>query len=1043
MLNAVAGLSATAFRSADMGKGCGLIAEILNQPLQQAVTQLAMSDSAVFDQSIHGLLDVVAAPDADPGQVVHALKLVKLVKRRVTFNPYLSVRLVTALLEIGDAEAAGDVGLQALQENDFEPELNLTLAVLTVRAFLAIGASNDPRLDSLKNLWPQCPVGSVNTHDGPIRVGFVAADFPHTGEQWHPAVLIPNIVSPEFQIFAYGVGANSLDASVLAERLRLPYEQSRALGGQDAGSIIDTIRADALDILIDLDQMQDAMARAIVLARPAPTMILWQRHPVAPGLQPHDFILAGESILSSDARYLYRERILSLPDIFYTTDPRPALPPTLPAADTAHFGVLCQPERISQHCLQIWAAILAALPETRLIFLLSGDRAAGQAAYLADRMQESGLPVERVTFRSATNDAAHDLAGMSVVLDSFPANDPEGCYRAVIAGIPVVTATGDMPANRASAAILTQIGLGALVMSDAASYAELAVALVSQSLQDRIALGALVQGGCGEALARATTPLITQLHTHLQHVHALATQIENVGPEDAIRFLSQCEDALFELALHKLMYQYLGNDNPKLKIRALKIACGVAERVINFPIPTLNLLAALVSVSDYETAGNIGYLAYSTTKSDVFRRNLRHTTLFALAAGTDVDSRRVDELAIAKGRFELLPALKPRWRPQPAAGRRIRVGYVFSFFHLAAYHVHTRPVLELYDRDGFDVFIYGLGEFDTDAGQLSARLNLPIDRVRALGGLSDHAAADIIRQDNIDVLVELDGFSNVRRDGVFQQRPAAINALWYNTPYTLGIDLYDFVIADPIVLPPEEKSTYSEEIVYLPHSVYSWMTQGELPPVADAPCGQNGYITFGSFNRMDKLSMQCLESWGEILRRVPTAKLILHYPTLRHEEIRLWQSHRMIQAGLPMDRVTLRVGGTAMIDWQTFMSSYGTIDIGLDPYPYCGGHTSYDTVCMGVPLVCFPGKRYPSRISASIVTACDLPDLVAPDRDGYIEMAVRLAQETPEQLTARRHDIRRRVLGSPFRRWPEFVRSLEGLYRYMVDRAQAWPERQQ
>gem|GEM_PF-6765512 len=1019
-----------------------MVAEILNLPFQQAVTWLAMSEPVTFEQTIHTLLDQVTAPDTVLDQALQAVMLTKTVGRRIALNPYLALRVVNCLLDLGDAEPAAEIGALALQDNHEDPQVTSALASATLRALLATGADNQDRLRVVGKARQLPAPAPVTRHAGAIRVGFVSANFPSSRDHWHPTDVVRQLSHPDFQIYVYAVGPQQVDDVGLAARVGVPAEQARAVGGRAVDDIIEIIRADAIDILIDLDHSFDPILQAIFWAKPAQATVLWQIGPVAFGCQPYDFIVASEEVIPKGNWLLYRERILPQPSRFYAAGQSVVLPAMPEPGETVNFAVLCRPEYISQTCLLSWAALLMALPTTQLVLVLPKPHGQVSAANLLKRMAEVGVPVDRVITRFAADDVMADMAGVDIVLDSFPANDPDACYRALLAGLPVVTVTGASPSGRSSACLLEQIGMSALVMADATSYVELAAALACQDRAERAAFRQLVQGGVAEKLSYSMDSFVAQLQTNLRNVYMLLTQIEDVTPEDAVRYLTDCGDDIFELALHRLMMEYLSTDDNKRKIRALKIASSVPERLAQYPIQTLNIISALVSVSDFETSGNIGYLAYSATSSEIVRRNLRHSTLFSLSAGTDVDSRRVNELALAKGRLELLPQLRPRWRPRPAAGRRIRVGYVFSFFNHDAYQVHTRPVFEMYDRDGFDVFAYGMGDRDVNPEALSARVNLPLDRVRALGGLDDDAAANIIRQDNIDILVELDGFSNIRRDGVFLRRPAAINVLWYNTPYTLGIDLYDFVIADPIVLPPEERAVYSEEIVDMPHSVYSWMTQGELPPVADAPCGQNGYITFGSFNRMDKLSMLCLESWAEILRRVPTARLLLHYPSLRYEDIRLWQTDRMQRAGLPMDRVRLRVGGPEFANWQTFMASYGEVDIGLDPYPYCGGHTTYDTVCMGVPLVCFPGPRYPSRISVSIVTACDLPDLVAPDRDGYIDMAVRLAQETPAQLTARRHDIRRRVLGSPFRQWPEFVGALEGHYRSMVDRAQAWPERQ-
>jgi predicted O-linked N-acetylglucosamine transferase (SPINDLY family) len=276
------------------------------------------------------------------------------------------------------------------------------------------------------------------------------------------------------------------------------------------------------------------------------------------------------------------------------------------------------------------------------------------------------------------------------------------------------------------------------------------------------------------------------------------------------------------------------------------------------------------------------------------------------------------------------------------------------------------------------------------------------------------------------VLVDLNGYSTMRRLPLFSLRPAPVIAGWFNMYATTGISSYDYLIGDDAVIPPEEEKFYCEKIVRVPGSYLTFEVTYPVPPVADPPCLTTGAITFGSLASQYKITGDVIEVWCKILQQVPNSFLVLKNGALGSAGTRQFVLGLFEQRHISPDRV--RLEGPS--DHYQFLETYNHIDIALDTFPYNGGTTTTEAIWQGVPVVAFAGDRWVARTSASILQAAGLGELISQGLEDYISLAIGLAS-SPDRLLDLRRNMRSRLGASAVCDTKSFARTMEQLYAQM------------
>jgi len=355
--------------------------------------------------------------------------------------------------------------------------------------------------------------------------------------------------------------------------------------------------------------------------------------------------------------------------------------------------------------------------------------------------------------------------------------------------------------------------------------------------------------------------------------------------------------------------------------------------------------------------------------------------------------------------------------------RRLRIGYVSGDFcrHPVGYFI--QPVLAAHDPDAIEAWCYSGRLIEDD---LTARLRAQAHGWRSTIGVGDDALAAQIAADGIDVLVDLSGHTGGNRLPVFGRKPAPVQVAWLGYFNTTGVSTIDYVLMDEATVPEGAERWFTETVVRLPDGRFCYAPPEYAPAVAPMPARVRGSVTFGSFNNMSKVTPAVIELWAAVLRAVPDARLMLKWKSLADAT----ECGRLRQAfaahSIAPERLELR-GRTPHAE---MLAEYGEVDIGLDPFPFCGGLTSCEALWMGVPIVTLPGVRPVSRQTLGFLTQLGLGELAASGPERYVALAAELAGDL-ERLASLRATMRARMAASSLCDGARFTRGLEAAYRTM------------
>jgi len=396
--------------------------------------------------------------------------------------------------------------------------------------------------------------------------------------------------------------------------------------------------------------------------------------------------------------------------------------------------------------------------------------------------------------------------------------------------------------------------------------------------------------------------------------------------------------------------------------------------------------------------------------------------LFFLNLRSDLTREQVFEEHRQWGQWQKRDDPAPVFANPVEPDRRLRVGYVSPDLRQHALVSFFEPVLAGYDREAFEVTCYAEVAVED---QQTAMLRSLADRWRSTRGLSDAQVADQIRDDGIDILVDLAGHTANNRLPVFARKPAPIQISAFGYPNTTGLDAVDYYITDPLLVPSEEDRFFTEQVVRLPNGGHCWKPPAAAPEIAPPPVLKNGFITFGSMHRLDKLTDATLDLWARVLHSQPNARLLIFRDSLgQSPAIRaaIWQ--RLKQRGVCDDQVDL--------GWEfegTHLTIYNSIDILLEVLPWGGGTTTYESLWMGVPIPGIDGDGFSRSAAVVALGRLGLTDLLASTQEEYIEVVGALSSD-PDRLARLRRELRdsmRKTVCDSAR----YVRELEEAYRDM------------
>ena len=356
--------------------------------------------------------------------------------------------------------------------------------------------------------------------------------------------------------------------------------------------------------------------------------------------------------------------------------------------------------------------------------------------------------------------------------------------------------------------------------------------------------------------------------------------------------------------------------------------------------------------------------------------------------------------------------------------RRLRIGYVSPNFALHPVAFFLLPLLQAHDRRQVEIFCYSSV---TSPDAMTERLRAQADTWRDVSSLSDEALAERIREDKIDILVDLVAHMEKNRLMTFARKPAPVQVTYLAYCSTTGLRSIDYRLTDPYLDPLAPQARfYSEESVWLPETYWCYRPWGNPPEANPLPALAKGYITFGCLNNPCKITEPTLLAWRALLQIVTGAHLLLHvHPGSARK--------RMLEFFAAGDIDPTRIEFIGFTPLADYFALHHRIDIGLDPVPYGGGTTTCDALWMGVPIVTRTADTAVSRAGLSILSNIGMNELVVSTTEAYIETAAHLTRDL-SRLSTLRAGLRARMQQSPLTDAPRFAANVEAAFRTMWQR---------
>ncbi len=372
--------------------------------------------------------------------------------------------------------------------------------------------------------------------------------------------------------------------------------------------------------------------------------------------------------------------------------------------------------------------------------------------------------------------------------------------------------------------------------------------------------------------------------------------------------------------------------------------------------------------------------------------------------------------------------------------RKIRLAYVSNDFRQHPIGRLIFPLIACRDRSQFEIVLFS-GVPRPDA--ITQAIYQSVDRVIPVGGMTDEQMAQAVRNEKIDILVDLALHMSGTRLEVFARRAAPVQITYLAYCATTGMTAMDYCVTDRNLDPvddaaspapqspaPESPATplgvaspiHSERLLHLPQCYWCYTASGEAPPINASPAARSRVVTFASMNSFTKLNSGVLDLWCELMKQVPGSQLFVVVPggPQRRTQVAADFARRGVDPG------RLKMGDIVSVP--AYFNSYLEVDISLDPFPYNGGTTTMDSLFMGVPVVTIAGRWATARAGVTILNTLGHPEWIANTPEEYVQIAARVAANVPK-LVELRASLRQEMLNSPLMNARRFTADFETLYR--------------
>ncbi len=903
-----------------------------------------------------------------------------------------------------------------------------------------------------------------------LKLGFISADFRQHSVAYFLLPLLRSLKKDQFTIYGYADISREDNYSKLIREQMNYWRPIFALEDQTVGDLIED---DKIDVLIELGG-HTANNRLLLMAqKPAPIQISWLGYPASSGLANGTYRLSDNFADPTANDDFYSEPLLRLPDLFLCYGP-PAAVLALTRETRKHpltFGSFNNPAKINVQVISLWAELLKQIPESRLILKAKVFTDGETRNIFQQRFSRFNLAAGRIEFRPGNPDIVDHFTSyndIDIALDTFPYNGTTTTCEALWMGVPTITLQGSTHAARVGAALLNAIGCRELIAHDRDSYIRIAVSLAGnperlrhyhKNLRVYMRDSPLLRT---EKFATGFTEIIFacwQTWWESLSRQPVNEAIKIINSSNQTKKLDQAqiilEKAIKNEPENAELYFQLANlhhrrRQPEAALTALdsclKINPKDARALSNRGYLLQDLgrhkeaeesfkSALLINPEQSETVTNLFWYLLQNCQwreSAIWNKKLDYlddlalknnnppvTEMFLHLAG------KTDEAANyrrARAKTASISSQVQAFNHQPLkkSPKVLKIAYLSGDFHDHAVAHNLFNLFRLHDRNRFHISAYSCGP--DDGSIYRRRIENDCDRFVDIQNLSDYEAAALIKNDNIDILIELMGHTRNNRLRLCAFKPAPIQVTYLGYPGTTGADFINYLIADKIVIPPEHQKFYSEKIIYLPNCFMI----ADRVPIAPRPdrqtCGLPvDAFVFCSFNNAYKIEPVMFDIWMNILRAVPKSILWLRSGgEMMESNLRREAQNR----GVDEKRL---IFATKVPEKRDHLARLQLADLCLDTRIYNGHTTTLDALWAGVPVVALQGKHFASRVSSSNLTAIGMEQLVTCKLEDYFKLAVTLAQQPPRLI-----EIRKKLLSNqkstPLFNTENLVKNLEKAY---------------
>ncbi|OQA00824.1 MAG: tetratricopeptide repeat protein [Planctomycetes bacterium ADurb.Bin401] len=530
---------------------------------------------------------------------------------------------------------------------------------------------------------------------------------------------------------------------------------------------------------------------------------------------------------------------------------------------------------------------------------------------------------------------------------------------------------------------------------------------------------AMRKQGKGQNAAEVLEKMIAKKPQAIDLMFELAMLYEHLFQNDLAEqlFLKILKTNKNAITYHRLgcLYVRTGrmSDAIVCQKEALKLQPG-DNRFLNF------LAAAYIKSGQIREATKVLEEAVNKDSVDFF---IHSTYIYHLHLVPEIDQQTIFEAHKQWGiRQAPMSLANLNHSNNPDPNRKLRIGYISPDFRRHSVGYIFDKLLTEHDRDDFELYGYANVEMP-DA--MTPKFMKMFYKYRNIFGVDDDAAAKVIMEDGIDILIDLAGHTTNNRLLVLARKPAPIQVTYLGYFDTTGMQQVDYIITDELLNPPDSQKYYVERFAYLPGGVCFHHPHIDLE-VGPAPIVKNGYPTFGVFTNNLRFNSKLLQTWAEILKNVPDSRLLIGFDGGDDPSVQTTFHRDFEKFGVAKERI--RFSGRK--SYEEYMAQYSGIDISLDTFPENGGSTICDSLYMGVPVISQYGSHMNARVGLTILNRTGLGEYAAPAASQYIAKAVELTKDK-DKIVKIRASLRNKMINSPLCNSKRLAKEVEAAYRQM------------